>query len=282
MLQSIGARQMDNFFIHGKNSPFMYRIAVGAVGEPRTAGKFAYRSGSSERIYRHPTVAIHLHLYAGVFESGGGRVEFESGDFTVTPPHRDSRYRVPQGGWHYCTHFAPPTASRKPLVSLPPRIPARLGPGIAAMERLIHWHRDRRAEARAAARYALRELLLALALGASEPGGETSPGEGAVGRLKRLLDQRFAENVPVGVLCREAGRSQNLLASEFRQVEGCTIKEYLQRRRAEYALELLASTRLSVKEIAAACGYYDVQHLNKSVRHRYGDPPLRLRERLAG
>ncbi|MGE9291261.1 MAG: helix-turn-helix domain-containing protein [Puniceicoccales bacterium] len=80
----------------------------------------------------------------------------------------------------------------------------------------------------------------------------------------------------------EFGISADHLTRLFRihSTEGYT--EYVKNRRFELAEQLLRTTSLSVKEVAAACGFNVYSYFIKTFRERYGDPPSLWRKKGIG
>ena len=139
-------------------------------------------------------------------------------------------------------------------------------------------------KARTAAGAALHALLAWLAFAAIQPASSPAMrlAGAALDRLVRILDERFCEPLTVPGLAKEAGLSQNYLARLFRQRMGVTVQQYLANRRTELAWHLLATTRLSIKEIGAAAGWPDPQHFNKQFRQLTGLSPSSARVLAAG
>ena len=75
-----------------------------------------------------------------------------------------------------------------------------------------------------------------------------------------------------------AGYSRAYLDRVFRQYTGMTPSGYLRDLRMRKAAGLLANTLLSVKEVAAACGFYDTACFCRMFRKRFGRTPSRYRE----
>ena len=224
--------------------------------------------------------------------SAGERFDLRPGDLTLTPANTDSLFDLPAEGFHLCIHFRHldvTTAKTAHVLNLP----LHLRPGLSRemfAQRMI-WITDlyRRAEhadparqalALAAASAGLQELLLTLALLAvSDPEDEPmSPKvELAVQTLVTLIEARLRENLSVPDLADEAQLSQNYLARAFRVRYGVTVPHYVLRRRVELARQLLTTSRMSIKQVAAEVGLPDIQHFNKQFRRLTGVSPTAYR-----
>ena len=81
----------------------------------------------------------------------------------------------------------------------------------------------------------------------------------------------------VAAVCEIGFISSSCLQRSFLRHFGVSPKQYIIKLRMEKALQLLAENRLSVKEIAAACGFSDEKYFSRAVRNKYGYSPTQLR-----
>lgn len=87
------------------------------------------------------------------------------------------------------------------------------------------------------------------------------------------LEQRVNMEVTAEQLADHVHLSSSRLATLFRQSVGCPPLQYQQRLRLRQAERLLRDPHLSVKQVAAACGYVDCNYFVRLFRKRYGRPP---------
>lgn len=73
----------------------------------------------------------------------------------------------------------------------------------------------------------------------------------------RYLDAHFTEELTLEDTARKFALSRSLFGLLFPRHTGTTFKRYLAQKRIGYAVTLLRSTGLSVRQIAAMCGYSD-------------------------
>jgi AraC family transcriptional regulator len=95
-------------------------------------------------------------------------------------------------------------------------------------------------------------------------------------RLRRAidyLDAHMADDVGLAGLAAEVGLSEGHLAVSFRRATGLPPHRWLMRRRVERAQQLLKESRLSVTEIAHACGFASSQHLATVFKRHLGQTP---------
>lgn len=95
--------------------------------------------------------------------------------------------------------------------------------------------------------------------------------------VKERLDSHCAAHVSVTELASMASVHPVYLARRFRDAYGCSIGEYVRRRRLQAAEELLVSSRLDLSEVALRCGFADQSHFSKAFRRGVGVPPGRYR-----
>jgi AraC-like DNA-binding protein len=117
--------------------------------------------------------------------------------------------------------------------------------------------------------FAIRRLL-------AIPDADTSPAA----RMKRLLEDDANAHRNLADLSRECGLSPDHLRLRFRAAYGLTPAEYRARRRLSVANDLIASSELSLKEVAAAAGYRHASHLSAAYKRAFGLTPREALRRL--
>lgn len=96
-----------------------------------------------------------------------------------------------------------------------------------------------------------------------------SPAE----RLKNLIDADSTESRSVDALSSECGYSPDHLRILFTKEFGATPKQYRIRRRMAEAMEWIAGSRLSTKEIAGRLGFSQVSHFSAAFKAVHGKSP---------
>ena len=74
-------------------------------------------------------------------------------------------------------------------------------------------------------------------------------------------------------LSKISGYSSAYLSRVFRKRFGCTPSDYINRKRAAQAADLLQNTKMSILEIAHECGLSNVAHFYKIFKRFYGTTP---------
>lgn len=144
----------------------------------------------------------------------------------------------------------------------------------AWMEQLCDWPLIRPAPAPDIARQLL-ELLLRRVRELDR--GEGTQRHPAVLRVMEWIEMNPTQSCALEDLARIAGVSASHLGALFAAECGCGPLQYLQRRRMERAAWLLDNPYLRVHEVAAACGYEDVNYFVRLFRRHHGQPPGRWR-----
>lgn len=92
-----------------------------------------------------------------------------------------------------------------------------------------------------------------------------------------LLEGRIEDPTPVPRVCQELGVSQRKLERLFKRDVGCTIVQYSNLLRLQYARVLLSSTRMSIREVSAACGFNSMSYFSQSFFETFGKKPSEYR-----
>lgn len=104
---------------------------------------------------------------------------------------------------------------------------------------------------------------------AGESAGEANPFR----KVIQFCQQHFHEPIGVDDLARVAGYSRYHFSRRFKREQGAAPAEFLAQRRLQEAVRLLRAERLSVKEIAARCGYPDANYFSRTFRKALGTSP---------
>ena len=95
-----------------------------------------------------------------------------------------------------------------------------------------------------------------------------------------LIDNGFRDNLTLEQLAESVHMNRNYFSTVFPQVMGCTVSEYIIRRRLRNAVQLLAGTENSVVSIALDSGFQNVSYFSRTFRKQFGVSPGRYREQL--
>lgn len=92
-------------------------------------------------------------------------------------------------------------------------------------------------------------------------------------KAKRLIEERYGEDLSVETIARYLGISPSLLFKLFRTEEKSTPIEYLRSVRIEKAGQMLLEGKHRVYEIAVTCGFSDAAYFCKVFKEHTGDSP---------
>jgi transcriptional regulator GlxA family with amidase domain len=100
----------------------------------------------------------------------------------------------------------------------------------------------------------------------------------AIEKAQTWCRNNLHANLSAGTLCRIAGMSERTFVRRFRQETGLTVGEFVAEARLETACRLLTETTLSLKEVAARCGFETTATMRRTFLPRLGVTPRRYRE----
>ncbi len=95
-------------------------------------------------------------------------------------------------------------------------------------------------------------------------------------KVGTYLRAHWNEKISLAALAKLAGISTSQMSHSFALEFGLPLRRYLKKIRLEQA-KLLLEGNASVKEAAAAAGFYDEFHLSKAFKAEYGYPPIQLK-----
>lgn len=95
----------------------------------------------------------------------------------------------------------------------------------------------------------------------------------SLSRAADLARRRFADQISVADMAKEANLTPTQLERLANRVMGITPKQIIMRFRLEEALRLLETTEKSLVSIAAECGYYDQSDFTRHFRRAVGYSP---------
>ena len=100
--------------------------------------------------------------------------------------------------------------------------------------------------------------------------------------LERFVASNLERQVTVPQMARATGTSARTLARTLERGMGTTPQRFAQRIRIARAVHLLATTRRSVDDVAAAVGYADAAAFRRIFRRETGEAPTTRRARASG
>lgn len=126
----------------------------------------------------------------------------------------------------------------------------------------------------------LLQLLMARAmaeLAYSVTRGEESTGIAYLRKACGYIDRHVHESIRVPDLAAYAGVNKSYLQALFARIMGCSITEYVNRKRMEEAVFLLTNSSMKITDIAFAVGYNSRQHFAHTFEKYHGCGPMSYR-----
>lgn len=96
--------------------------------------------------------------------------------------------------------------------------------------------------------------------------------------LEEVMEQYYAEHqLTIAQLAELSGRSLASFKRDFKAIFNMPPAQWLQQRRLTAAHQLLASSSMSMADVAWECGFEDQSHFSRVFKQRYGYPPSAFR-----
>lgn len=112
-----------------------------------------------------------------------------------------------------------------------------------------------------------------------EPGNCSS---GWLEQTRDILHERFVDKMTLASIATIVGVHPVHLASSFRKKYHCTIGDYRQRLRIEFACNELSNSHSPLAQIALAAGFANQAHFSKTFKRLTGTTPARYRADSSG
>ncbi|MBE6948133.1 MAG: AraC family transcriptional regulator [Ruminococcaceae bacterium] len=100
------------------------------------------------------------------------------------------------------------------------------------------------------------------------------PLQKAVGYIHANL----RENLSIRQIADQIHVSKNLLYRRFHQRFGCTVGEYINKKRVEQSLDLLANTNMSMEEISQYVGFSSASYFTRTFKKQMETTPLKYKK----
>lgn len=249
----------------------------------------------ARRLYDHELIMVNRGRC--LMKIDGAACELQSGDFVIVPPGVLHTSHCEAPVYRSCIHFdwEPAARGRHPICCFHPRKPrkdliaeapnwvpkgilkgsfAAEGPVPALVETFFHrWHAENML-----ARPVLLELLIQLFHEEeSRMQVKTERETQMAYAVKDLIEAQGEETESIQKLLASMGRSYAHLSRLFRRVFGITPVDYRNVMRLEKAKTLLRNPRLTMAEVAEACGFSDPGYFARKFRQQNGISPSRYR-----
>ncbi|AHF90960.1 DNA-binding domain-containing protein, AraC-type [Opitutaceae bacterium TAV1] len=268
------------------------KLVAGAVLRHTAGLRHPVAAGYYCPLHEHESIEIVFHPTGrGVTRTGnaaagktGGddlrALAFDAGDVIVYAPRTLHDQRMEAGGEDHCVQLRAPAGHRLTGALHIGRVEdAVLRSEMELLAHGMHAPTPGRAALLNLRATAVLLQLLELAHGrhAREAAG-TRQGERHVRAAERYVQEHYARIGSVLEIAAGAGLGGDHLRHLFRRLRGRTLVSYLNEVRVARARTLLAHSPLTLKEIAALCGWRDEYYFSAVFRRSCGMAPGRYRE----
>ena len=101
-----------------------------------------------------------------------------------------------------------------------------------------------------------------------------SEGKGNFESIVNYVDKHYREeNMSLGMLSERFSYTEKYLSSLFKKNMQIGFISYLNNLRIQYAIELIQKRKMSISEIAEACGYRDYSYFSRVFKKSTGKTP---------
>lgn len=95
----------------------------------------------------------------------------------------------------------------------------------------------------------------------------------------RFIDENLENDLTVKTISKYLNVSKNVLYNKFHEHFGCTVNDYVTKKRIEKSLEFLLKTDFSMEEIAQRTGFASASYYSKSFKKQMGMSPLKYKKK---
>lgn len=93
------------------------------------------------------------------------------------------------------------------------------------------------------------------------------------------MEQNYQREVTVEEIANACQLNRSYFSKLFKQKKGCPPQEFLIRLRLSKAADLMRTTKVSIGDISASCGYPNQLHFSRAFKQRYGVSPREWRDK---
>jgi AraC-like DNA-binding protein len=215
----------------------------------------------------------------GTIEHSELRYELEAGTYMIIPGGIPCRYRCKGGNWKFYFIYIDPEDMilQLELIRGRPVTTAQMPEAVRLCKRLIDSLIVQPVGYGITVQLYAQELLLLLAREQAAGSGNRCP---ELDEILHRMHQNIGRPIPIEEFVRQSGLSRTVFFARFRSRTGMSPGRYMLELKLASAKTALETTRLSVKEIAAALHFYDEFHFSKLFKQQYGASPRAYRQNM--
>lgn len=101
-------------------------------------------------------------------------------------------------------------------------------------------------------------------------------------RIRKYLDENYAENITLEEMAKRAFVSKEYLSAAFKKEVGSTFSDYLTAVRMERAKKMILEYEIPIQKVSNLMGYVDAAHFYKTFKKYFNTTPGKMREDAEG
>jgi len=121
-------------------------------------------------------------------------------------------------------------------------------------------------------------LLISCLIGANRSQNSGTQKQDYFAQALRFIEENFSYNVSVEDMAGYVGVDRTYLYRIFMQQLSMSPSRYVMDYRLNRAARMLATTELTITEVAYSVGFKDISHFSRSFNKKFGMPPLQYRK----
>lgn len=96
--------------------------------------------------------------------------------------------------------------------------------------------------------------------------------------VEKYIEANIDKEMSVKDICENVGVSKSALYANMHNFNGCTVSEYINRKRVEKSADMLSNTDYSVEMISQMCGFSSSAYFSRTFKKIMGLSPLKYRK----
>ncbi|WP_149554826.1 AraC family transcriptional regulator [Treponema pectinovorum] len=160
------------------------------------------------------------------------------------------------------------------------------GDFLSALQELLHESKNNDSFSEANTKALLTKIFIlvkrnSLNLKKDEIIGTENHTEQSIQKAAKYIFENYSDEITLKTASRVAGMSDTYFSKKFMEITGFGFKEYLTNIRIKHSEEMLSFGKLTITQIAGACGFTDANYFGDAFKKRNGCSPRNFRKKIA-
>lgn len=244
------------------------------------AGEYPLLNAGFDFTYTQQTYSLHFYEYDAQMKLGDEEFIIHHGDLTLEPPETTYAFASDEPGRHWCIHFYwagygdsfdvncfHKLGTNKLVVLEQIKLISRLfNTAVGPQDKLE-------------ASFRLQALLLSLDRLNRPKSQSRSASNFHWAELIKLIDDNLKNYMTTSWLADRLNITSATLAKKFKKEFGCTVAQYILKKRIDAAKSMLTTSNMTINEVGELVGIDDPQYFNKQFRKMTGMSPSLYRDK---